>query len=447
MDISGLSDTQSESAVIGTLLNHPDYIEHTEFLQPNHFCDFNNSCLFWAIKELHNEGVENIDDYNLSTKLQSRNDLQRDLEKYNLPAMSKQIQLYNIVARESVEEYKMYAERVTSFAFKRDLIGSLEIIERDCFKPENTIDIINNMIYTKLDKLSQKYLTTADIQTLGSQIDEIWREIESRRSEDGSYGIPSKYKVFSDFFNFEPGELIVVQAKYKQGKSALLLNEVVHKLHKGIPCLVIDREMPTRLYTERLLANLSGISEHKIKSGKYSTEEDKLLYDKRQWLKTQPFIHIYDPDMPMERIYSLCRSLQNKMDLGFVVYDYLKSNEKTASETYLDLGAKCDYLKNQIAGKLNLPVLAACQLNRSGEVADSLKINQYASTAVKWGYKSQDMMIKDGPQCGNAYAKVIFNRLGASQPEDDDEAYFDFDFNGDTMTINEAVQHEVSDDY
>ena len=37
MDIAELSDIQSESGIIGTLIAHPEYIEHTEFLQPRYF--------------------------------------------------------------------------------------------------------------------------------------------------------------------------------------------------------------------------------------------------------------------------------------------------------------------------------------------------------------------------------------------------------------------------
>ena len=54
------------------------------------------------------------------------------------------------------------------------------------------------------------------------------------------------------------------------------MNEVVHKLKNGVPCLVIDTEMQTRLYVERLLAHLSKVDIERIKSGKYiKKKEDK----------------------------------------------------------------------------------------------------------------------------------------------------------------------------
>ena len=151
--------------------------------------------------------------------------------------------------------------------------------------------------------------------------------------------------------------------------------------------------------------------------------------------------------MTMEKLYSIVKMLKRKMGLGFVVYDYLKDNSGTASEIYNALGAKCDFLKNKIAGELDLPVLSAAQLNRSNEIADSYKINMYLSVAVKWGYKSQEMQIRDGVQCGNMYAKIYINRLGEHQPEDDDMDYIDFVFLGDTMTVEEAEQHSRPDNF
>lgn len=100
------------------------------------------------------------------------------------------------------------------------------------------------------------------------------------------------------------------------------------------------------------------------------------------------------------------------------------------------------FLKNRIAGELDLAVLSACQLNRMGEVADSDKINRYLSVGVKWDYKTQEMIAKDGIERGNTYARIYVNRLGKQMQEDDEDDYIDFIFSGDTMTIVEAEQHE-----
>lgn len=447
MDITELSDIQSESGVIGTLIYHPEFVLHTDYLLPGYFFGVENGCIYWAIQELYKSGITNIDAYNISNKLQSHKSVQKTIEKYNLPSVQEFIELYKETARHTIEEYKMLADNIISLAFKRDLVKTLNQLSAMCFNPDYELEKLNNVVYNELDNLTQKYIVTDDIQTLGNEIDNIWEEIVSRRTSDGMYGIPSKYKTFSDYYTYEPGELVVVQAKYKQGKSVLLMNEVVHKLKNGVPTLVVDSEMPTRLYTERLISHLSGVEMKRIKNGKYSEEEGEKIANSIAWLKKQPFVHIYNPNLSDEKLYSICKILKFKIGLTFVVYDYLKSNETSSSDNYNVLGARCDFLKNNIAGELDLAVLAACQLNRNGEVADSIKINRYLSVGIKWEYKTQDMMIKDGIECGNAFAKIYVNRLGRQMVEDDDEDYIDFIFDGDKMTIVEAQQHQRVSDF
>lgn len=441
MDINDLSDIQSESGVIGTLIFHPEFVLHTDYLLPSYFYGVENGCIYWSIQELFKDGISNIDAYNISNKLKSHPAVSKTIDKYNLPSVQEFLELYKETARNTLEEYKMLADNITTLAFKRDLVKTLNHLSSFCYKKEIGLDGLSNEVYDELSKLTQRYIITTETSTLGNTIDDIWDEIVNRRTENGLYGIPSKYPSFNDYFTFESGELVVVQAKYKRGKSVLLMNEVVHKLKNGVPTVVIDTEMQTRLYTERLLSHLTGIDLKRIKNGKYSEEESEKIKNSIEWLKGQPFVHIYDPNITDNKMYSICKMLKYKIGLTFVVFDYIKSNATSTSDNYNILGAKCDFLKNKIAGELDLSVLSACQLNRSGEVADSDKINRYLSVGIKWDYKTQEMIAKDGMQCGNTYAKIYVNRLGEQMQEDDEDEYIDFVFSGDTMTIVEATQH------
>ena len=442
LKIEELSDIQSEAGVIGTLIYHPEFIAYSDYLKPNYFYNVENSCIYWAIKELFNEGVTNIDAFNISNKLQSHPGVQKTIAKYNMPSVQEFIDLYKETVRNTLEEYKMLVNNIVTLAFKRDMVKALNTMQVDCYNPEVNLDTLNESVYKELDKLTEKYLFQEEVHTLGEEIDEIWDEIIERRNEDGSYGIPSKFDILSNYFTYESGELVVLQANRKEGKSAFLLNETVHKLKNGIPTLVVDTEMRKPTYVSRLISHLTGIDVNKVKRGNYDAEEGELINKWRAWIKKQPFVYIYDPDMTMQKLYSICKVLKRQIGLAFVVYDYIKSNEKSTGDNYNVLGAMCDFLKNKIAGELDLSVVSAAQLNRSGEVADSMKINNYLSVAVKWGYKTQEMIAKYGIECGNMYAKIYLNRLGECQQFDDEDDYIDFVFSGSNMTIKEAVQHK-----
>ena len=442
MDISELSNIQSESGVIGTLIFHPEYILHSDtFLKAGHFFNVENGCLYWAIQELIKEGINNIDAFNLSNKLNSNTGVKNTIEKYNLPSVQEFVDLYKELARHSVEEYLMLARNITELAFKRDLYKKLIALSNKCFDSNTPLDELSGEVYSKLDEVTADFICGSDTKLLGDEIDDIWSEIVSRRTNDGMYGIPSKFKSFNNHFTYETGELVVIQAKYKEGKSIILMNEVVHKLKNGIPVLVIDTEMQTRLYVERLIAHLSNVDMEKVKNGKYSKDEEERIQRSIEWIKKQKFKHIYKPEISDNELYSTCKLWINKIGIKFLVFDYLKSNESETGTNYNVLGAKCDFLKNKIAGELNLAVLAACQLNRQGEVADSIKINRYLSVGIKYGQKTQEQMVTDGAECGNAYAKIYVNRLGKQMREDDENDYIDLYFDGDKMTISEVKQH------
>lgn len=442
MDISELSDIQSESGIIGTLIYHPDFIALSDYLKPNHFYGLENGCIYWAISELFKSGIDVIDAYNISNMLASNNAVNKTMKKFNLPSVQEFVELYKETARHSPEEYKLLAENVTSFAFKRELVKALNRLTSNCYQKDYSLEKLNGLVYSEIDRLTENFITTEEVHTLGDSIDDIWDDIVSRRNRNGTYGIPSKYPSFNKYFTFEQGELVVVQAKYKRGKSILLMNEVVHKLKNGVPTLVVDTEMSTRLYTQRLISHITGVDANRVKSGEYSPEEAQKIQDCIAWLKEQPFVHINDPEMTDERMFALCKMLKHKMGLTFVVYDYMKSNEVSTGDNYNILGAKADFLKNRIASELDMAVLSACQLNRMGEVADSDKINRHLSVGIKWGFKTQETIARDGLECGNAYAKIYVNRNGEQMPDDDEEEYIDFIFDGAKMTIVEAKAHE-----
>lgn len=447
LDIKELSDIACESGVIGSLIYHPEFIMHSDYLKAGHFYGVENGCIYWAIQELYKEGITNIDAYNLSNKLRSNKAVSKTVDKYNLPSVQEFIELYKETARDTLEEYTYLAQTVTTYAFRREMVKSINEIERVIYDKEKSLTELSNYVFNKIENTSSQFLLSDEVKTVGEQMDDIWDEICSRRTADGLCGIPSKYKTINKYFTYEDGELYVIQAQYKQGKSFFIMNEVYHKLQNGVPCAVFDTEMSTRQYIERMLALITGVDIKRIKNGRYNDAEAQKIEKAKEWLKKQPFVHRYCPNDSIETIYAICKSLKYSMGLGFVVYDYIKSNEKDTGENYNKLGAMTDFLKNRIAGELEVPVLTAAQLNRANEVADSIKINRYLSVGIKWGYKTPQQQMDDGIECGNAYAKIYVNRLGEQMQEDDEKEYIDFFFEGAVARITEAKQHITNKEF
>lgn len=440
--ISDLSDNQAEAGVIATLVYHPEFILHTDYLKPSYFYRVENGCIYWAINELYKSGVETIDALNITNMLNSDQAVKRKMSECNLTDMHEFIEMSRYACRHSLEEYKLLVGNVVTMAFKRDLLKVSTEVQDSCFNSNADLARLNTLVNDKYTRLTEQYLVSSEIETFGAKVDSLWQEICDRRTDNGLYGIPSKYSILNDYFTYEPGELVLLKARMKQGKSAFFMNEAIHKIKNGVPTLFYDTEMKDRLFFERMLAHLTGIEIRRIKRGDYSYDEDQKLAKTMEWIKAQPFVHIYAPRTSDEEIYATHKILKYKIGLEFSIYDYIKSNIQSSSENSNVLGQKCDFLKNEIAGSLDIAMLAGAQLNRANDVADSDKIERYVSTTLWWRNKDNETIEKDGFKCGNYALTVDLNRNGAAM---DEEEYIDFKFDGSIMRIEEAEQHKAQD--
>lgn len=440
LDISAISDNQAEAGVIATLVYHPEFILHTDYLRPSYFYNVENGCIYWAIEELYKNGVETIDALNITNMLNSNRAVKKKIEEYNLTDMQEFINMSQYACRNTLEEYKLLVNNVVTMSFKRDLNKIANEIQSSCFDSQIDLSKLNSIVNSKINKLTEQYVTSHEIETFGSKIDTLWNEVCSRRTENGIYGIPSKYSHINNYLTYEQGELVLLKARMKRGKSAFFMNEAIHKIKNGVPTLFFDTEMQDRLFYERMLANLTGVDVKRIKTGRYSYEEDQELAKANEWLKKQPFVHIYTPTTTDEEIYAIHKILKYKIGLEFSIFDYIKSNILSSSENYNALGARCDFLKNNVAGDLNIAILAGAQLNRNNQVADSDKLERYVSASMLWRDKTADEIANDSLECGNFALTVDLNRLGEQMSEDE---YIDFKFDGNKMRIEEARQHKI----
>ena len=130
-------------------------------------------------------------------------------------------------------------------SFKRDLNKVVLEVQSACFNSDSDLNKLNSLVNTKINKLTEQYITSNEIELFGSRVDDLWKEICSRRTEDGVYGIPSKYERLNDYFTYEPGELVLLKARMKKGKSAFFMNEAIHKIKNGVPTLFLTQKCRT----------------------------------------------------------------------------------------------------------------------------------------------------------------------------------------------------------
>lgn len=433
-------DTAAESGVICTVIMYPEYIFESATLKENHFYDKKNGVLFWAVQELVAKGIVKIDEENILTEIKADKDkasiMGGDIENQLIEL----VENVSIIARSSVQDYKSLVNRVVGLGFKRELYQEIKKIENRCLTDStNDISKINSDIIQVIDGLAVKYITGKAIVNFGDKLEKLWRRLVENRNDDGTVGYPTAWEELDRFYTYRKGELTVVEAQRKNGKSVFGLNEVYHLLKCELSVVYFDTEMKDDIFFSRLISHMTGIPEKNILAGSYVKEEEKIIFDAMQWIKSRQLIHEYDPSWTKERVITECKILKNQGRLDFFIYDYLKdtSGKTSTGEVYLELGNWCNDIKNKVCGALDIPGLTFAQLNRSGQTGDSFKIEQYVTTGVTWRPKTDEELAKDGKECGNFCASVMFNRIGDSHSDGD---YIDFVFKKPILTIEVAKQ-------
>lgn len=445
MQINDKYDISAEAGVIATIIQNPEMVLHSETLLPSYFYKKENGAIYWAIQQLYQKGIDKIDEFNITTQINSNKGVKNTIESYKKDFIKELFENSQYIARNTKEEYQEIVNKVVTLSFKRDVYRKLKYFQSQCLDDNIDLNQLNLTIMNDIDDLAAQYVTQNEIPMYNKEIYNIWENIISKRNEDGTYGLLSKHKVLEEYFTYQAGEIVVVAARRKHGKSIYGMNELVHMLKNGISCVFLDTEMNDEIFTTRLLSHLTGIEEYRIKSGNYLPSEEEAIQSSLKWISEQNFTHIYDPQWTRDKIYTTAKILKNKIDFDFLIYDYIKmidTNIVSSSEQYNELGNWVNFLKNSIAGGLNVPVLSFVQLNRENDIADSDKIERYASTGIKWIKKTPEEIARDGIECGNYKLNILFNRLGGDMDEDE---YIDFVFNNKNLDISVSKkQHEES---
>jgi len=431
-DFKNINAIESETGIIASLIHNPDFIFYSEQLKPEQFTEKTNKEIYTAITELSMRGIKNIDAFNIKESLDADSNI-------SIEEIQELIDVSDYCARGTAEEYKLLVSNVLNAAFKREVYSKLKECEALCLSNEDIN--IEQEIYRAIDEVMIGHSVNGTIPLFKDVIDDLWQEIEDRQNGKNA-GMLFKFPTLNEYVTIERGELVVVGALMKSGKSMFLMNCAAELLKNDKAVFYIDSELNSRMWLTRLMAHMTGMEFSRVRSGNYTLEEKDKIYEMKQWLKTRKLIHLYMPFFDMEGIYTAVKKINHIMPIDVLIVDYFKSGDSTEAYTnYAQLGKLVDMVKNQICGDMNIAGLAAAQAATGGtRLADSAKIARNASTILMLIDKTQDEIAQDGPECGDKKLIVALNRTGMQHAPGE---YIDLSFNGNLILFEEAKQHEV----
>ena len=166
--------------------------------------------------------------------------------------------------------------------------------------------------------------------------------------------------------------LIIIAARPSMGKTALMLN-FAHNVAISTkePVLYFSLEMSKEQLVDRLLSMESGVDAWALRTGNLSDKDFEKIGEAMGTLSEAP-IYIDDtPSITVSDLRTKARREAHNHPLGLIIIDYLQlmsagAKFSTDFNRVQEISEISRGLK-RIARELNVPVIAASQLNRSVE--------------------------------------------------------------------------------
>lgn len=386
------------------------------------------------------KGIKTIDPYNIIEDLNASEATRKYADELTIDKLQELVDMSSVIARNTIEEYRLLVSNVLDAAFRRDTYTKLKECMGLCTKREETD--LEKKIYSAIDEIMVDYSTVDDVPEFKELVDNLWQEIENH--QDGKdAGIPFKFPTLNEYVRIEQGELVVVGAPAKGAKSMFMLNEAVDILKQGKTVFYLDSELSSRLFLCRLVSHLTGIEFSRVRSGRYNHEEEVRIKEQLEWIKKQNLVHMYLPIFDKQTIYTAVKKVSHRFGkLDVLIVDYLKptGSSTEAYTVYSELGNLTDLIKNEICGKLGIAGLAAAQLNSNNKLADSAKISRNASTIIIMTDKTPEECEEDGEGSGRKKLFVAQNRNGMQHVEGE---WINIDFDGNICLLNESKKQHI----
>lgn len=412
------STITSESIVLGGLINDLNKFVEMPVLSVDYFTSNINKVILKELKKAYSKGANKIDILDLYALLESDNNIKTELEE-DLGGIEYLSTLEMIGQNKSLEELIVHVDNIINFRYRQDMAGTLVGLSNKLnLQSEVSINEINKNIESEIANIKAKYQQTDKITDVGSKLTKIRKELDEQVNGNIA-GYPTFSPLLNQFVTYEKGEMVVISARAKTGKSQYVINEIYNlAIVNKIPCAVLDTELSTTAFVMRLVARITGYSFDFIKKQKYKGNErqENNVEKAFEKIENSPIFHQYIVGWTYNEIQNELKRLKIQNNLQVLFYDYLKINDAGDGE-HKQLGNLTNFLKNDIAGKLKLSVIALAQQSdyqdRGLRIADSERIKNYASTIIFLVKKTKEMYERDLQQAGGShYLFILYNRNG-----------------------------------
>ncbi len=351
----------AEKAVIGgILLDKDSIVKVADFLKPEYFYDDKNKLIYEVMLDLYDKR-DPIDILTVPDRLKKQGDLDK------VGGVAEITELINQTP--TSQNIEAYAKLVRDAYLRRSLIQiSSEIGDLGYRESEDVEDLLD-IAEEKLFGISKQGVK-GEFVSIKTTLEESFDIIDDLyRNKDKMRGVPTGFKTLDQKLNgLRAGNLVIVAARPSVGKSALLLNMAQYAaVNHQLPIALFSLEMSTIDLGIRMVSSQARIDGFKITSGRLSDEELAAYGEAAGVLADAP---IYIDDTPSVSIMELrtkARRIKADKNIQMIMVDYLQLMRGRNIENRVQEVSEISWGLKALAKELEIPVVAAAQLNRSVE--------------------------------------------------------------------------------
>jgi len=350
---------EAEESVIGSLLLDGDLIHGLDLLADDFYSEPNRLC-FSACKQLAERGTK-INQITLGQELKDRGNLEL------VGGVAYFSHLISVCASPlDCQDYAKIVKRLATYRSIINMGGSIAHLGYDqSVDISKTIDKVDEMVLSL-----RKSGTSSPIITPKQRADMMVDRYEKLYTMESGIALPTGLKKLDSRIGggLYAGELAVLAARPSMGKTTFLLNIAKNLASKQI-VLFCSAEMAVEGITDRDVAGEIGVTTNQIRQGGY--DDDTYCSITGQGLSSiinRKLYFYHDMPLTCSKILQAGTSMQLRYGLGLIVIDYLGLlDDDYGRSGYERMGYVSRKIK-QIAMKLDVPILAAHQLNRALEM-------------------------------------------------------------------------------
>lgn len=354
-------DIDAEKSLIGALLiSDAAFPNILELIKPHDFYDPRHRHIFHGMASLYNNH-QPIDLITLQSILKAEKTL-KDIG--GVPYLT---ELSNFVPTASHAE--AYAELIQRAAIRRRLIEAGTSITEQSYNDDVEIGELVGRAEKELFAVSDT-TTKTEYAALGDLLVDTFDRIEELHKNKGALrGLKTGFRdLDKKTAGLQKGDLVVIGARPAMGKTTFAQNLAYNAAtinQKGV--LFFSMEMAKSEIVDRIVSDVSGVDNWRIRTGNLSDEDFTKIGDALAEMDEVQLFLDDTSSMTILELRNKARRAAHDHNIGLIIVDYLQllqGSDRYAGNRVQEVTEISRGLKT-LARELEVPVIALAQLSRS----------------------------------------------------------------------------------